>query len=133
MGYKERKMITPERSPLPRVLVIDDCRDTCASLGMLLQHWGFDAMTATTGLEEERPDAVILDIKLPDMGGVDVLRRVRQRWGRSRPFVLCVSGWADDATRQSVREAGGDAFLVKPANPAEIERLLRRYLSACHN
>jgi len=128
-------MMTTEKSPVPRVLVIDDCRDTCASLGMLLEHWGYDAMTGAeaAALEEERPDAVILDIKLPDRGGVDVLRRVRQRWGRSRPFVLCVSGWADEATRQSVREAGGDAFLVKPANPAEIERLLKGYLSACPN
>jgi DNA-binding response OmpR family regulator len=131
-------MMTPVKSPPLRVLVIDDCRDTCASLGMLLQHWGYDPLTATTGteaaaLEDERPDAIILDIRLPDMDGVDVLRRVRQRWGHRRPFVLCVSGWADDATRRSVREAGGDAFLVKPANPADIERLLRGHLGPCHN
>jgi len=135
MGTKERKMMTAEKATQPRVLVIDDCNDTCATLGMLLQHWGYEAKTGTdaAALEDERPDAVILDIKRPDVDGVDVLRRVRQRWGRRRPFVLCVSGWADEATRQSVWASGGDAFLVKPAHPAEIERLLRGHLGPCHN
>jgi len=103
-----------------RVLVVDDCHDTCASFAWLVERWGYECRTAWDGqsaLEQEEafePDVILLDIGLPDIDGLEVLRRIRERKPSSWPFVMCVSGWADEGTRGEARAAGCDAFLIKP-------------------
>jgi CheY-like chemotaxis protein len=113
-----------------RVLVVDDNRDSAATLGMLLRVMGNEVRTAHDGLEavgvadEFRPDVAVLDIGLPRLNGYDVARRIRQQpWGRGM-ILIAVTGWGQDSDREQSREAGFDHHLVKPVDPAAVMKLV---------
>lgn len=114
----------------PRVLLADPCRDTVESLGWLLRLWGFDVRTAETGPDAlasalaDRPDAVLMEIALPQLNGWQVAARLREDCDPERPLLVAVSGYGSERDRERSREAGFDRHLVKPAWPEEIRALL---------
>jgi DNA-binding response OmpR family regulator len=110
-----------------RVLVVEDDSDTADSLALLLRLWGHDACICRTGADALRaapgyaPDAVLLDIGLPGLSGWDVARQLRG----SHPLVLIgLSGFGQEKDHERARREGFDHFLVKPADPEQLERLL---------
>lgn len=113
----------------PVVLVVDDDTDSADLTATIVQLGGGRACTAGSGCEaisiaaEQRPDAIFLDISLPDMSGYDVCRAIRgQRWAKETAIVA-VSGWPADGG-EAYRSAGFDAYLVKPVDPQTILGLL---------
>jgi signal transduction histidine kinase/CheY-like chemotaxis protein len=115
---------------LPRVLVVDDNRDAADSLGALLQMLGADARVAYDGLSaleaaaSFRPDAVFLDIGMPDMGGTEVARQLRLRPEGRTARLIALTGWGQQHDRRLTREAGFDHHLVKPAELASLQAVL---------
>jgi CheY-like chemotaxis protein len=115
------------------VLVVDDDSDCVRSLNLLLERFGYEAAAALDGpsaLAEARdhpPDVVLLDLALPGMDGYEVSRQLHEREGQKPPFVIALSGFADDAERRS--KAGIDLHLLKPVDPDELVALLERF---CH-
>ena len=134
----------PEAPPQPQrqaedsrrrtVLVVDDNQDGCDALRELLQMSGFEVRAAYDGagalaaLAQDPVDAVVLDIGLPDMSGYEVCRRIRSSCGRA-PVVVALTGWGQPQDKSAAREAGFDAHLTKPADPATMAQLLRRLLA----
>jgi two-component system CheB/CheR fusion protein len=117
-----------------KVLVADDNRDAADSLALLLEMSGHSVRVAHSGqaaLEigsRERPDAVILDIGMPDVSGYDVARRIRKEpWGRTA-FLLAITGWGQENDKERARAAGFDQHLTKPVDPDQVGRLLIEYL-----
>lgn len=112
-----------------RVLIVDDDRDSTASLAQLLKIPGHEVYTAGDGLEavakavKLHPDAVLLDIGLPEINGYEVARRIREQEGE-HPVIIAMTGWGQDEDRRRSREAGFDAHLVKPVDPAALTKLL---------
>ena len=113
-----------------RILVVDDNVDAADALAALLSLEGHIISTAQDGrraIELARtldPDVVLLDIGMPEMTGFDVCRTIRsQPWGRSM-LVIALTGWGQDQDKQSTADAGFDAHLTKPADLAELRRLL---------
>jgi PAS domain S-box-containing protein len=113
-----------------KVLVVDDDKDTAASLGMMLRIMGHDVRTARDGAEAVeaagayRPDLVLLDIGLPKLNGYEAARRIREQpWGKDMKLVA-LTGWGQDQDRQRAKEAGFDQHVVKPVEPAALEQLL---------
>lgn len=112
---------TPAR---PRALVVDDEENIRFLVGSALELAGFEARTAATGsealqlVEHFRPDAVVLDVMLPDLDGFAVLQRLRDR-GVSAPVIFLT---ARDATEDRVRglTTGGADYQVKPFAIAEL-------------
>jgi CheY-like chemotaxis protein len=73
---------------------------------------------------EFRPEVVLLDIGMPVMNGYDAARAIREQpWGREMVLVA-LTGWGQDDDRRRSREAGFNFHMVKPVDPAELERLL---------
>jgi PAS domain S-box-containing protein len=114
-----------------RVLVVDDNRDAADSSATLLELQGHRTATSYTGLgglalgEAFKPEAVLLDIGLPDVNGYDLARRIRATdWGRG-VCLVAITGWGQDADRQRAFAAGFDHHLTKPVVPQVIETLLR--------
>jgi PAS domain S-box-containing protein len=113
-----------------RVLVVDDVRDHADSLAAVLTTLGHDARAAyggRQGLEaarEMQPDAVLLDIGMPDLDGFAVCRRLRQQPGGDVLLIIALTGWGQKADRARTNEAGFDHHLIKPAEIATIARLL---------
>jgi CheY-like chemotaxis protein len=111
-----------------RVLVVDDCPDTCESIACLLHLWGYDARIAHDGAAalsvaaDYRPDVVLLDLAMPGMDGYEVARRLR-RCGEGA-LLVSVSGYGQDDDLRRAAEAGCDLQWVKPTDPDILRDLL---------
>ncbi len=125
----------PGRPAGLRILVVDDNIDMATSLSMILRMLGHAAIVAHDGalaveLAHAEPiDAALLDIGLPMLDGYEVARRIRASLGGHRPWLVAISGYGFKADRDRAYEAGFNAFLVKPVEPSELERLLQRWTS----
>jgi CheY-like chemotaxis protein len=113
-----------------RIVVADDNEDSAQSFAMLLSFSGHEVRIAHDGEEALdavrtfRPDFVFLDIGMPRLSGYEVAEAVRaEPWGRDVKLIA-VTGWghADDKLR--AQTAGFDRHLLKPIDPAEVDRLL---------
>jgi len=117
-----------------RVLVVDDEQHITDLVAMALRYEGFDVATASSGtaalaaVADFDPQAIILDVMLPDLDGFEVTRRLGQRG--SHPPILFLT--ARDATEDKVRglTVGGDDYVTKPFSidelVARVRVLLRR-------
>ena len=82
---------------------------------------------AEQALQDEPPDAVVLDLMIPGGTGLDVLRAVRREAGDHVPVVI-VSAWTTPDYRAAAEDAGADAFLSKPFAPDELSAVVARLL-----
>jgi two-component system KDP operon response regulator KdpE len=121
-------------NPLPiekDILVIDDEVQIRRLLRLTLESGGFavrEAETGQLGLEEivrRSPDLLVLDMGLPDMSGLDVLRRLRE-WSRVPVLVLTVR--AAETDKVAALDAGADDYLTKPFGAAELTARVRAML-----
>ncbi len=113
-----------------RLLVVDDNHDAASSLAMLQELEGHQTRTASSGeealrvAEEFRPDAVLLDIGLPDLDGLEVARRLRRSEATRTAFLVALTGYGSEQDRARTREAGFDEHLVKPGDLDLLRKLL---------
>jgi len=120
-----------------RILVIDDDPDIGALLKEYLGRYGFEVevkASARAGLQQlacQRMDLIVLDVRLPDEDGFELLSELRQRW--EIPVIL-LTGLEESADRVVGLELGADDYLTKPFDPREllarIRAVLRRYQHA---
>jgi two-component system, OmpR family, response regulator len=122
------KLTRPDGSPV-RVLVVDDESSIAELLSMALRYEGWEVQTAGNGqgavraARQFRPDAVVLDLMLPDIDGMEVLRRLRGV-GDDVPVLFLT---ARDAVEDRVAglTAGGDDYVTKPFSLEEVVARLR--------
>ena len=113
-----------------RVLVVDDNVDTVLSFSMLLTAAGHDVQTAHDGPTavqaaiEYRPDVVLLDIGLPGLNGYQVAKRIRQQPTLQNVVLVALTGYGQEADRQTSLQAGFDQHLVKPARFEQLQKIL---------
>ena len=119
----------PAKRAGKRVVIADDNADAAEMMRLLLEidghevHVAFDGIAAAELIARHVPDVAVLDIGMPGLDGYEVARRARAD-GLQRIYLVAVTGWGHDTDRARAREAGFDVHLTKPANPAEIRRLL---------
>lgn len=112
----------------PTALIIDDEVQIRRLLRVALEATGYtvhDAETGQMGLQEialRRPDVVVLDLGLPDMGGLEVLRRLRE-WSEVPVLILSVRN--AEADKVAALDAGADDYVTKPFSTAELLARLR--------
>ena len=122
------ELTRPDGTPL-RVLVVDDEVNLAELVAMAVRYEGWEVRTAHTGTQavsaarDQQPDAIVLDIMLPDIDGLEVLRRVRSR----DPHVPVLFLTARDAVEDRVTglTAGGDDYVTKPFSLEEVVARLR--------
>jgi two-component system, OmpR family, phosphate regulon response regulator PhoB len=115
------------------VVVVEDDRDVRELLVAALERAGFATVALSSGaaalahVAEAEPALVVLDLGLPDVDGLDLLRRLRER---SRVPVIVVSGRGDEADRVAGLDVGADDYVTKPFSPRElvsrVQAVLRR-------
>jgi two-component system, OmpR family, response regulator ResD len=125
--------VMENREPRGTVLVVDDEPTITEVVSRYLQRAGYEARVAADGptaiqaAGQERPDLVVLDLMLPGMDGLEVMRRLRER-DRVSVILLTAKGEATD--RVVGLRLGADDYVVKPFSPAElvarVEAVLRR-------
>jgi PAS domain S-box-containing protein len=113
-----------------KILVVDDNRDAADTCAMLLELSGHHVQTAYTAREALElsatfaPQAMLLDIGLPDLSGYELARRIRATdWGHDVTLVA-VTGWGQEEDRKRALDAGFDRHLVKPIAPEALDALL---------
>ena len=115
----------------PRVLVVDDEPAMLRALRINLRVRKYDVTTSATGQEalaeagRRPPDAVILDLGLPDVDGIEVIRRLR---GWSQAPVIVLSGRTGPGDKIAALDAGADDYVTKPFSMDELLARLRAAL-----
>lgn len=111
-----------------RVLVAEGDPDDSATLTALLRLNGFDAREARTAADalrltaETRPAVLVVDLDLPDCDRCELIRRARQL--PHPPKVVVVTGHTAEGVRRAALSAGAAAYLLKPADPVELAKLV---------
>jgi CheY-like chemotaxis protein len=111
------------------VLVVDDNIDAARALGMLLKEMGHDVQVAHDGLAAleaargGRPEIVLLDLSMPGVDGLGVVRRLRQDPRFQKVPFVAVTGRGTEEDRRLSREAGFDEHLVKPVALESLQRV----------
>jgi DNA-binding response OmpR family regulator len=117
------------------VLVVDDEPTIRDVVSRYLVRAGYETIVAATGREalrragEGRPDVVVLDLMLPDVDGLEVMRRLRQL-DRNRTAIVLLTARGEESDRVIGLRLGADDYVVKPFSPAElvarVDAMLRR-------
>jgi CheY-like chemotaxis protein len=111
------------------VLVVEDNEFNRRLLKETLTSWGQQVLLAENGLQalqlmdQQRFDLVLLDIRMPDIDGIEVARRIRQRereQSETAVPIIAITADTDAATREACLAAGINAFLAKPVSPEQV-------------
>jgi len=123
--------VRPTRDAAQTVLIVDDEPRIAQIAGDYLRHAGFEVLTSATGtggLEHartHRPALVVLDLRLPDMDGIQVARELRR--SSDVPIVM-LTARAEESDRIIGLDAGADDYVVKPFSPRELVARVRAVL-----
>ena len=113
---------TPADAASPRILIVDDVADNRTVLARQFGRRGYETIEAENGrqallLIEEQPfDAVLLDIVMPDMDGLEVLSQIRSRWRRAALPVIAVSALTETSDVVRALALGANDYVTKPVD-----------------
>jgi two-component system, NtrC family, response regulator AtoC len=119
---------------MSKILVIDDDDSNRESLEMYFLEEGYEVFTANTGraglksYHETPVDAVILDIRLPDMEGFEVLDEIKK--GNRNAKVIMITAFHDEETIRRALEKGCFNYIKKPINLEDLDSTIRRAVTA---
>ncbi len=117
---------------MKRGLVIEDDENNMVLITRLLEKAGYGTLRATTGMQgvdaalQQKPDFIILDIQLPDIDGMEVLRRIRSSGMGNTIPVIAMTSFAMAGDREKLLKAGCDEYIEKPIDPRLVISQIRR-------
>lgn len=123
---------TKEKTSQGRVLVVDDEPSIVNTISDWLKFSGYETFIATTGAEtlvqanKEKPDLIILDIILPDISGIEVLRKLKEI--DPEVCVIFITAYASVETSIEALRLGADDYLMKPLSMEDMERVVEKNL-----
>ena len=123
----------PREQPL--ILIVDDDADILEATREFLQLNGFNVITAEdggVGLDlalEERPDLMLIDLALPVIDGLEVVKRMKSMAATTKILVMAFTGHAFGSNSAEARSAGFDAVFTKPGKPPDLLRKVRALLT----
>ncbi len=118
------------------IMMVDDDEVIVAAVQAFLESVGYSQFASTTHpaeapamVERVRPDLLLLDLRMPEIDGFEVMRRVRStETGRYLPIII-LTGDTDHSTRLRALESGATDFLTKPVDPSELQLRVRNTLA----
>jgi len=119
---------------MSKVLVIDDDEMLLSLMQNILQGEGYTILSTADGprgiaiYKEERPDIVLLDLGLPSMNGLEVLRRIRSFDEKAK--VIVVTGYGSAESVEVAYRSGAWDFVQKPFNNADVLKLIKTAIDA---
>ncbi|MBI5026861.1 MAG: sigma-54-dependent Fis family transcriptional regulator [Nitrospirae bacterium] len=118
----------------PRILVIDDEAIVRVSCQRALAPEGYDVEATSRGdealklLEEENFDIVLTDLKMPDMDGIEVLKKIKESWPQL--VVIIITGYGTVSTAVQAIKLGAFDYIEKPFTPDDIIAVVKRAVEA---
>jgi len=113
-----------------RVLIADDERDSLVTLGLLCRGEGMEVRLVRFGeqvvpaVADFSPDIALLDLVMPDRGGLDIAEELKERYGDKCPVLVAVTAYSSEADRKMAKQSGFDEFIAKPYDPQSLLRRL---------
>jgi len=129
------KQIVGVQGEPPTVLAVDDNRENRAVFVDLLSPLGFPVMEAVDGRDglskamDSHPDLIIADLRMPEMDGIEMIRRIRQSPDLQKTVIIATSASVYEEDRQRSIDAGSDAFLPKPVRADTLFEQLAHLLN----
>ena len=123
-----------ENSDKPLVLVADDDPDILSLVSLRLEKAGYEVVSANDGREaydavqERRPDAAILDVRMPEMDGLELIRSIRADEQCTDMLVIALSARVREANIAEGLEAGADEYMQKPFSGKQLIELVEAKL-----
>jgi len=116
-----------------QILIVEDNPNMSCLLSDILDFFDYKTVGAQDGeealkiLSEESFDLVLTDLRMPKMGGIDLLRTIKDKFPRLP--VIVITGFDSDTYRSDASAAHADGFLCKPFKVDQIKELLKKHLS----
>ncbi len=117
-----------------RILIVEDNPQNMRLLEMVLRAKNYILLKATDGEEaldiaiREQPDLIIMDIQLPKMNGLEVIRKLRETPAFSHTPIIAITAYAMKGDRERVIESGCNTYLSKPINTRELPEMIAEML-----
>ncbi len=111
-----------------KILIVEDNPQSMRLIEMVLRAKGYTLLEATDGREalevavRDEPSLIIMDIQLPEMNGLEVIRRLRRMPAFNHVPVIAITAYAMKGDKEKFIESGFDAYLSKPINTRELPR-----------
>ncbi len=121
-----------------KVLLVDDMDVVLLIEKLMLSEEPYELLTATSGeealkkVQEQAPDLVVLDIKMPGIDGIEVCRRIKAEPKSANVKVLMVTVKADPEYQRRAEEAGCDGFFSKPIVQVDLKNKISSLLTSVH-
>jgi CheY-like chemotaxis protein len=118
---------------MPKVLIVDDEKHIRLLYAEELEEEGYEVALASDGvdilerIEKEKPDVVVLDIKMVSSNGLDVLQEIRNKF-YNLPVILCS---AYGSYKVDIKSIAADAYVVKSSDLTELKKKISQVLEAC--
>ncbi len=118
------------------ILIVEDNEKNMKLVRDILRHNGHQTIEATTGVEgvrlaqAQRPDLILMDIQLPDIDGIEALRRIRAESSLDAIAVIAVSASVMPDDQHKIVTSGFDAFVTKPINLKQFLETVQRFLAS---
>lgn len=117
---------------MKRVLVIEDNENNMKLITFILGKHGYRTIEARSGAEgirmasDETPDFILLDIQLPDMDGMEVLKAIRNSEEDGQILIIAITSYAMSGDRERLLQAGCNGYIEKPIDPETIVGEIRK-------
>ena len=114
-----------------RVLLVDDEPDIVEVIQDRLEAYGFTVVTAGTGLEAlkklsvEKFDGVFLDVKMPEMGGIEAFEEIREKENKKTPVIIITSSSTREAAIDAIAK-GANEYILKPFEWQELKAKVQK-------
>jgi CheY-like chemotaxis protein len=116
-----------------RVLLAEDNVSNQKVTMTMLKRLGYNADVAANGkealraLENQSYDLVLMDVRMPEMNGLEATRIIRQRWPGKGPKIIAITAFALQGDKEKCLAAGMDDYISKPVRMNELAKLLGKY------
>jgi DNA-binding response OmpR family regulator len=117
-----------------KILIVEDELEIAQLIKETLERESFscqvvmDGLTALTAFQQQQPDLIVLDLMLPQLDGLEVCSRIRQKTTDKDPYILMLTARGEEMDRIIGLSTGADDYLVKPFSPRELVARVRALL-----
>jgi len=117
-----------------KILIVEDDPRSLKMIRMILRPYGYSLLEATDGEEalkvarSDKPDLIIMDLRLPKVSGLEVTRQLRQMSDFNHIAIIAITAYAMKGDKEKAISAGCDAYLAKPINTRELPKVVTEML-----
>lgn len=120
--------------PDKNVMVVEDNEKNRKLVRVVLKAKGYNIIEAATGeealnlLKNQKPDIILMDIQLPDIDGLTLIKQIKASVITKDIPIIAVTAYAMKGDEQKILDTGCDAYVSKPINTQELPRIVEKYI-----